>query len=64
MLVLERRLRERILIGDDIEVIIIDVAHLRVKLGIQAPMGVRIIRSELAAHGSRTAKAVGDGPAA
>jgi len=47
MLVLSRKLDESILIGDDISVKIISVDKGIVKLGIDAPKSISIIRSEL-----------------
>lgn len=47
MLVLRRRVGESILIGDGIEVSVIDISPTRVKLGILAPGAVFILRKEL-----------------
>jgi carbon storage regulator len=47
MLVLTRKLGEKILIGDDITITVIDIGKSRLKLGIEAPAGHRILRSEL-----------------
>ena len=47
MLVLTRRIGERISIGDNIEIVVRRVAGNRVTLGIEAPRDVRILRSEL-----------------
>ncbi len=47
MLVLTRKLGEKILIGDDIVITVVDVGKSRLKLGIKAPAGARILRSEL-----------------
>jgi len=47
MLVLSRKIGERIVIGDNISVVISRVAGNRVTLGIEAPSGVRIVRGEL-----------------
>jgi len=47
MLVLRRRVGEAILIGDGIEVSVIDISPARVKLGIVAPGEVFILRKEL-----------------
>jgi carbon storage regulator len=44
MLVLTRRVNELILIGDDIELKIIDVRTDRVRIGITAPKGLPITR--------------------
>lgn len=54
MLVLSRRIKESILIGNDIEVHVLETMQGRVRLGIAAPQTVRILRSEIsrAANGN------------
>jgi carbon storage regulator len=47
MLVLARRLNESIMIGDDIEVIVIDIKGDQVKFGIKAPKNVTVHRKEI-----------------
>ncbi len=47
MLVLTRKHGEKIRIGDDITITVVDIGKARVKLGIEAPAGHRILRSEL-----------------
>jgi carbon storage regulator len=47
MLVLSRRERERIRLGDAIMVTVVEVAGDRVRLGIEAPSEIRILRQEL-----------------
>ncbi len=47
MLVLTRKLDEQILIGDDIKVTLIRVRGNTVRIGIEAPQEVRIVRGEL-----------------
>ena len=47
MLVLSRKLGEKLVIGDNITVVISRVAGNRVTLGIEAPADVRIVRGEL-----------------
>lgn len=47
MLVLTRKLDESIIIGDDIEVKVISIEKGIVKLGIEAPRDVSIVRNEL-----------------
>lgn len=47
MLVLARRLNESIMIGDDIEVVVIDIKGDQVKLGIKAPKKVTVHRKEI-----------------
>ena len=48
MLVLTRKLGEKILIGDGITITVVDIGKSRVKLGIEAPAGHKILREELA----------------
>ena len=47
MLVLARKINESIMIGDDIEVVIIDIKGDQVKLGIKAPKSVAVHRKEI-----------------
>ena len=47
MLVLRRRAGQSILIGDNIEVQVIDVSPTRVTLGIVAPKEVALVRAEV-----------------
>lgn len=63
MLVLTRKAGERIMIDDGIVVEVLEVQGNRVRIGIQAPQGVTILRQELLAgrekqtsEASRTAK--------
>ena len=55
MLVLSRKIGEKLVIGDNITVVVSRVAGNRVMLGIEAPQDVRIIRGELKAFGEPTA---------
>ena len=47
MLVLARRINESIMIGDDIEVVVIDIKGDQVKLGIKAPKRISVHRREI-----------------
>ena len=47
MLVLSRKVGERILIGDNLAVKVLGIRKGRVKLGIEAPEDVRVLRGEL-----------------
>ncbi len=47
MLVLTRKINERIMIGDDIEVVLVDIMGDQVKIGIEAPNHLNILRSEI-----------------
>lgn len=50
MLVLSRRVNERIVIGDDVVVTVLEVrSDNTVRIGIEAPRGVRIQREEIIA---------------
>lgn len=48
MLVLSRKTNERIVIGDNIEVVILDIKDGAVKIGINAPHDIKVFRKELA----------------
>jgi carbon storage regulator len=47
MLVLSRKVGERVLIGEDIEVVVVRLRNGHVRLGIAAPPQQKIMRSEL-----------------
>ena len=47
MLVLTRTVGERILIGDDVEIIIVEIRGSYVKIGVEAPASLRVLRDEL-----------------
>lgn len=47
MLVVTRKTEESIIIADHIEIVVLEVSHDRVKLGITAPRDIKIIRNEL-----------------
>jgi carbon storage regulator len=47
MLVLTRRIGEGIMIGDDIEVKVLDVSGEKVRIGIDAPREVGVYRTEV-----------------
>ena len=47
MLVLSRKSGERVLVGEDIEVVVLEVEGDRVKLGFTAPRYVPICRAEI-----------------
>jgi carbon storage regulator len=48
MLVLSRKISESIQIGSDVEIVVLQIAGGKVKLGIKAPAHVRLLRGELA----------------
>ena len=47
MLVLSRKFRERIQIGDSIVVTVLEIRGSQVRIGIDAPKQIRVLRSEL-----------------
>ena len=47
MLVLTRRVNERIVIGDDITVTVLEVRGDQVRIGIEAPRDVKVLREEV-----------------
>ena len=47
MLILARRINERIVIGDEIRVSVVDIRGDQVKLGIEAPRHVKVYRQEV-----------------
>ena len=47
MLVLSRKAGESILIGNDIEISVVDISKGVVKLGLEAPKDMQILRQEL-----------------
>jgi carbon storage regulator len=47
MLILTRRTGERILIGDDVEVMVLGVRGNQVRIGIQAPTNISVHREEI-----------------
>ena len=53
MLVLSRKLSQQILIGSDITITVVKIEGNHVRLGIEAPPGVSILREELVARQKR-----------
>ncbi len=58
MLVLSRKERERIKLGDSIVVTVVRVAGDRVRLGIEAPREMVVLREEVEASGATAPDAV------
>lgn len=50
MLVLTRRVNERVVIGDDIVVTVLEVHGEQVRIGIEAPRDVKVFREEVIAR--------------
>jgi carbon storage regulator len=63
MLVLSRKLNEKILIDGGIVVTVVKIERNQIRLGIEAPGHVRVFREEIAGHARRPApdKAVAAG---
>lgn len=61
MLVLSRQKDESIMIGDDVEITIVDVRGDKVRLGINAPRSVSVHRKEIY-DAIQKEKAEGDAP--
>ena len=47
MLILQRRAGQAIQIGDDIQIVVLEVSGESVRLGIDAPRSIRVLRDEL-----------------
>lgn len=66
MLVLTRKINEAIMIGDDIEIAVVDIKGDQVKLGIRAPRSVKVFRHEvydaIQEENRRAARPAGDLP--
>ncbi len=58
MLVLRRRTGERIAIGPDIEIEVIQISRSRVKLGVKAPREVPVVRKETIAVAAENRQAL------
>ena len=63
MLVLSRKVGERILIGDRISVTVVKVGHGGVRIGIEAPTEMAVVREELAKELERAERALATGDA-
>lgn len=59
MLVLTRKLDEQIVIGEDIKVTLLRVRGNTVRIGIEAPRDVRVVRGEIVKGGSRASDSTG-----
>ncbi len=53
MLVIRRRVGESLLIGEDVEVEVLDSGSSQVKLGIRAPRSVGVVRKEIRTVGDQ-----------
>lgn len=50
MLVLSRRVNDSIAIGDNIEIVVVEIKGDQVKLGVKAPREVKVFRGEIHAE--------------
>ncbi len=62
MLVLTRKLEEQIRIGNNITISILRVNGNTVRVGIDAPREIRVVRGELPEHGAKDATSPSDEP--
>lgn len=60
MLVLQRKKGESLLLGDDIQISVVDIGTDTVRLAIEAPKDVKILRKELAEAAVANQEAVAD----
>ena len=60
MLVIRRRSGESLMIGDSIEIEILDCTHSQVKLGIRAPKEIIVLRKEIHLTGQQNQLATRD----
>lgn len=58
MLVLSRKVGERILIGDKISVTVVKIGHGGVRIGVEAPPELAVVREELAEELRRAEEAM------
>jgi carbon storage regulator len=63
MLVLSRKLGEKIVIGDNIVVTVVKIDRNQIRIGIEAPHEVPVYREEIAPDRSKAAVAVANEPA-
>jgi carbon storage regulator len=58
VLVLSRKVGERILIGDKIAITVVKIGHGGVRIGVEAPTELAVVREELATELERTERAL------
>jgi carbon storage regulator len=61
VLVLSRKIGERILIGDKIAVTVVKIGHGGVRIGVEAPAELAVVREELATELERAERALAAG---
>jgi carbon storage regulator len=47
MIVLGRKVQQRITIGDNIEIVVVKITGNQVSIGVAAPRAIRVVRTEL-----------------
>jgi carbon storage regulator CsrA len=57
MLVLTRKVGDKVQLGDDVEIEVLSIRGNRVRLGIVAPSDVKILRGELPRHDAEAREA-------
>ena len=60
MLVLSRKESEKIMLGDEVVLTIVRISGDRVRLGIEAPQGMLILRKELDLESNSSAAGIGE----
>ncbi|MCC7476478.1 MAG: carbon storage regulator CsrA [Pirellulales bacterium] len=60
MLVLSRKVGERILIGEKVSVTVVKIGHGGVRLGVEAPPEMSVVREELAKEIQRAEQELAD----
>lgn len=60
MLVLARRVNDSIVIGDNVEVVVVEIKGDQVKIGIKAPKDVKVFRGEIHAEIQKENKAASE----
>jgi carbon storage regulator len=63
VLVLSRKVGERILIGDKVAITVVKIGHGGVRIGVDAPPELAVVREELAEEIERTERALAEGRA-
>jgi carbon storage regulator len=59
VLIVRRRVGEKILVGGSVEIEIVEISKSRVKLGVRAPLHVPVVRQEMATVAGENRLAVG-----
>jgi len=63
VLVLSRKVGERILIGDKVAITVVKIGHGGVRIGVEAPPELAVVREELAEEIEREERAMAEGHA-